>query len=289
MPIPTIVVHGGAGRDDAASRPVRRAGVLRAAEAGWAVLAAGGSAREAVVAATVVLEDDPAFNAGLGSVLTEDGCVEMDASLMDGATLAAGAVGAVAGVANPIRLAAAVLDEGREVLRVGPAAAAMAVRHGLRVVAPEALVTAAARARWRRGAAAPGETVGAVACDAGGRLAAATSTGGVAGKRAGRIGDSAVIGAGTWADAHAAISATGPGEAIIRLALAHRVATAIGGGTAPDAAARAALAALRSTLAATAGLIAVDQAGRITTRHTTAAMPTAWRDAADAHARTPPP
>jgi L-asparaginase / beta-aspartyl-peptidase len=274
----TIVVHGGAGRDDPTTRAARDAGVLRAAEAGFAVLARGGSALDAVVAATVVLEDDPAFNAGLGSVLTEDGHVEMDASLMEGTTLAAGAVGAVRGVANPILLARAVLGEGREVLRVGPDAAAMAPAHGVRVVAPEALVSDAARARWRAAVPASGETVGAVARDAHGHVAAATSTGGVAGKRPGRLGDSAIIGAGTWADdATGAISATGPGELIIRLALAHRVAGDIATGAAPDAAARAALDALRGRLAADAGLVVVDARGRVAAQHTTPAMPAAWR------------
>src|SRR5689334_6653016 len=103
--MPAIVVHGGAGRDDAATRPARHAGVLRAADAGWSVLAKGGSALDAVIEAVAVLEDDPAFNAGLGAVLTEDGGVELDASVMRGDDLAAGAVGAVVGVANPVRLA----------------------------------------------------------------------------------------------------------------------------------------------------------------------------------------
>src|SRR5262245_5162764 len=116
---PAIAVHGGAGRERAAERAARRAGVARAADAGWAVLAAGGSALDAVVAAVVVLEDDPHFNAGLGSVLTEDGTVEMDASLMDGERIRAGAIAAVRGIANPIRAAYAVLLEGREVLVVG--------------------------------------------------------------------------------------------------------------------------------------------------------------------------
>src|SRR5262249_42644790 len=183
---PAIAVHGGAGRERAAERAARRAGVARAADAGWAVLAAGGRPRDAVVAAVVVLEDDPHFNAGLGSVLTEDGTVELDASVMEGTCLRAGAVGAVAGVANPVRLARALLEEGREVLLVGPAAAERARQHGLALVTPEALVTAAARQRWRRAGDAPGETVGAVARDGRGRVAAATSTGGPAGQPLGR-------------------------------------------------------------------------------------------------------
>src|SRR5579875_3480728 len=167
---------------------------------GFAALAAGATALDAVVEAVVVLEDDPAFNAGRGAVLCEEGVVELDASVMAGESLAAGAVGAVRGVPNPVRLARAVAAEGREVLLVGRFATALARRHGLPVCAPRALVTKAARRRWRERRPAPGETVGAVACDARGHVAAATSTGGIAGKRAGRVGDSAVIGAGTYAD-----------------------------------------------------------------------------------------
>ena len=136
-----IVVHGGAGHTGPSEEHApRRAGVLRAAEAGWAVLAAGGSALDAAVEAVAVLEDDPLFNAGLGSVLTLAGTVEMDASVMTGDTLAAGAVGAVTGVRNPVRVARAVLDEEREVLLVGDPAVALARAHRLATCAPEALL-----------------------------------------------------------------------------------------------------------------------------------------------------
>jgi len=278
---PAIAVHGGAGRERAAERAARRAGVARAADAGWAVLAAGGSALDAVVAAVVVLEDDPHFNAGLGSVLTEDGTVELDASVMEGTCLRAGAVGAVAGVANPVRLARALLEEGREVLLVGPAAAERARQHGLALVAPEALVTAAARLRWRGAGDAPGETVGAVARDGRGRVAAATSTGGLAGKPRGRVGDSAVIGAGTYADDRVgAGSATGPGEAIIRLGLVRVGLERLTSGTSPPAAARAALQLLCKRLGATAGIILASREGRIGVARTTDSMPAAVRTAA---------
>ena len=193
-------MHGGAGSEAAEARAPRRAGLARAAEAGWQVLARGGSALDAVVEAVVVLGDDPHFNAGMGSVLTVEGTLETDASVMAGETLAAGAVGAVSGVANPVRLARAVAAEGREVLLVGEAAAALAAAHGLPRCSPEALVTEEARRRWRERRPASGDTVGAVARDHAGHLAAATSTGGVAGKRSGRVGDSAVLGAGTYAD-----------------------------------------------------------------------------------------
>jgi beta-aspartyl-peptidase (threonine type) len=274
----TIVVHGGAGREHPAERPTRRAGVLRAVDAGWRVLAAGGGALDAVVAAVALLEDHPAFNAGLGSVLTESGEVEMDASVMDGETLAAGAVGAVSGVPNPIRLARAVLDEGREVLLVGPPARALAEARGIAVCEPRALVTDDARRRWAAQQPATGETVGAVARDASGHVAAATSTGGVAGKRGGRVGDSAVIGAGTYADDRlGAGSATGPGEAIIRACLARCALELVGGGLHPTFAAVRALDEMRQRTAAAAGLILVDPAGRIGAVWTTESMAAAWR------------
>jgi beta-aspartyl-peptidase (threonine type) len=271
-----LVVHGGAGTERADERKARRMGVQRAAEAGFGALRAGRSALDAVVAAVVVLENDPHFNAGLGSVLTEDGAVEMDASIMEGAGLRAGAVGAVAGVANPIRLARVLLEDGREVLRVGEPAAAVARAHGLVVLAAEDLVSERAYRRWQEGRPAPGETVGAVACD-GRSVAAGTSTGGVAGKRRGRIGDSAVIGAGTYADDRVgAGSATGPGESIIRLGLVHRALDLMAAGRPPAAAARAALDLLARRLGADAGLILLDPHGGIGVAHTTPAMPAAW-------------
>jgi beta-aspartyl-peptidase (threonine type) len=271
-----LVVHGGAGTERADERKARRMGMQRAAEAGFDALRAGKSALDAVVAAVVVLENDPSFNAGLGSVLTEDGAVEMDASLMEGAGLRAGAVGAVAGVANPIKLARAVLEEGREVLRVGEPAAQAARAYGLVVLAPEDLVHERAYRRWQERRPAPGETVGAVACD-GSRVAAATSTGGVAGKRRGRIGDSAVIGAGTYADDRVgAGSATGPGEAIIRIGLVHRALDLVAAGQPPATAARGALDILARRLGAEAGLILLDPRGGIGVAHTTPVMPAAW-------------
>jgi beta-aspartyl-peptidase (threonine type) len=274
----TIVVHGGAGENPLDGRAARHAGVERAADAGAAVLARGGSALEAVVAAVVVLEDDPHFNAGLGSVLTEEGTVEMDASVMDGADLRAGAVAALRRVANPVRAALAVLEEGREALLVGEPALVLARRHGLRIVDEDALVMAEARERWRRRRAPDGNTVGAVAVDAAGHVAAATSTGGVAGKRSGRVGDSAVVGAGTCADDRTgAVSATGPGEAIIRLGLARVALAHVADGMTPQDAAARALAELGARTGATAGLIVVTPAGAPGIAFTTAAMPSAVR------------
>jgi beta-aspartyl-peptidase (threonine type) len=226
-----IVVHGGAGglpRDE--ERLARtRSGAAAAVEAGHAVLVAGGSALDAVEAAVVVLEDDPEFNAGRGAALTEYGRVELDASMMDGTNRAAGAVAAVRGVRNPVRAARAVLAEGRHVLLVGQPATDFAARAGLDFESETWFVTERERralAALNGAAAEPSArgTVGAVARDAAGRLAAATSTGGVSGQRLGRVGDSPLIGAGTWADdSTVAVSCTGHGESIIRSALAHEV------------------------------------------------------------------
>jgi beta-aspartyl-peptidase (threonine type) len=224
-----IVVHGGAGPSIAdPERADRcRAGAAAAVAAGHAVLADGGAALDAVEAAIVVLEDDPEFNAGRGAALTEYGRVELDASIMDGASRGAGAVAAVRGVRNPIRAARAVLAEGRHVLLVGPPAIEFAATAGLAFESEVWFVTERERtalARLKEGDAAGARgTVGAVARDAEGRLAAATSTGGVSGQRLGRVGDSPLIGAGTWADDGVAVSCTGHGESIIRSALAHEV------------------------------------------------------------------
>lgn len=275
----SIIVHGGAGGREDETSAARAAAVDAAAAAGFAVLTGGGNSVDAVIAAVQLLEDDPLFNAGLGSVLTEEGTVEMDASIMSGADLRAGAVACVRGVWHPIALARVVMDEGREVFLVGAPAEGLARRRGLRVVPPEDLVTPEARRRWQaRSQDARGETVGAVARDAYGHVAAATSTGGVAGQRAGRVGDSAVIGAGTYADdLVGAGSATGPGEAIIRVGLVRAGLAAIAGGADPTAAADAALETLAARVGATAGLILVDSAGRLGAARTTAAMPTASR------------
>ena len=222
-----IVVHGGAGglpRDEERLERMR-SGAAVAVEAGHAVLAAGGSALDAVEAAVVVLEDDPEYNAGRGAALTEYGRVELDASMMDGTSRAAGAVAAVRGVRNPVRAARAVLEEGRHVLLVGPPAIEFAATAGLAFESETWFVTERERQALAGGVVESARgTVGAVARDAAGRLAAATSTGGVSGQRLGRVGDSPLVGAGTWADdATVAVSCTGHGESIIRSALAHEV------------------------------------------------------------------
>ncbi|HSN28142.1 MAG TPA: isoaspartyl peptidase/L-asparaginase [Kofleriaceae bacterium] len=253
-----IVVHGGAGLV-ALERHVRlREGVRAAASVGDAILARGGSALDAVVAAVRVLEDDPEFNAGCGSALTREGTVETDASVMDGATQRAGAVGAVPDLGCAIALARAVLDRGEHVLLAGPAAWDFAREVGIAPAPPGSLVTERARTRLadlQKG------TVGAVARDRDGRFAAATSTGGITGKRRGRVGDSPIPGAGTWADAHCAVSATGDGEAILRVALARSIAMRIEGGLPCDAAVRDSLRELAARTGGSAGVICLDRHG----------------------------
>jgi isoaspartyl peptidase/L-asparaginase-like protein (Ntn-hydrolase superfamily) len=266
-----IVVHGGAGRWPQERLEAARDGIEEAVRVGHRVLAAGGEALDAAQAAVVVPEDDPVFNAGRGSVLDERGFVLMDASVMRGRDRAAGAVAAVRGIRNPVLAARAVLDEGRHVLLVGEPAGQFAREMGLDT-APEAWLRTDER---QQGFVRVG-TVGAVARDRNGRLAAATSTGGTGGKHPGRVGDSPIIGAGTWADdATAAISCTGDGEAIMRIALAHEVDALVRHAGLPlEHACAHALAGLEPF--GTAGLIALGADGAIATPFTTDAMPHGW-------------
>lgn len=281
-----LAVHGGAGPFDAFDdgRAARgRAGLEAGLAAGLGVLTAGGSALDAVVAAVRVLEDDEEFNAGRGSVLNADGEVETDAAVADGRTGRAGAVAALRGVRNPVDLARAVLDRGLDgggpVLLVGPAAGALARRLGLRLEPPEYFVTA--RRLGRHADAGSQGTVGAVARDADGNLAAATSTGGRPGKAPGRVGDSPVPGAGTWADnATCAVSGTGDGEAFLLAAFAHEVDARMRlAGDALPVACAAALEAVRRR-GGTGGCIALAPDGVLAAPHTTPGMSYGWADAA---------
>jgi L-asparaginase / beta-aspartyl-peptidase len=268
-----IVVHGGAGEWPGDAHAEAHAGLARAVEAGHAVLAAGGAAIEAVEAAVVVLEDDPIFNAGRGAALNERGGVMLDAAIMRGGDRAAGSVAALRGIRNPIRAARAVLEDGRHLMLVGEPASLYARDAGLET-APEAWFRTESRQRaFENGDASGGGTVGAVARDARGGLAAATSTGGSAGKHPGRVGDSPLVAAGTWADdATAAISCTFDGEAIIRTALAHEVDALMRHAGLPLAdACDAALAGL-ALRPGTGGLIAVCADG-VAAPFTTSAMP----------------
>jgi L-asparaginase / beta-aspartyl-peptidase len=264
-----IVVHGGAGRWDVADHTLAVAGVARAAAVAWSLLGAGGSALDAVIEAVVSLEDDPLFNAGTGSVLNSRGEVEMDASVMLGDTLAAGGVACVQRVRNPVLVARRVLQATDCVLLAGAAATAFAREQGFAEHDP-GLPRAAHAGR-------SGGTVGAVALDDAGRLAAATSTGGREGKRPGRVGDSPIPGAGNYAGAHAAVSATGWGEQMLRYVTAKDVADRVARGAAPEEALRAVLDDMMRRFGEPIGAIALDARGALGVVHGTQAMPHAWR------------
>lgn len=238
----TLLVHGGAGiltRDTVSAQTdaAARAGLDAALAAGETVLASGGSALDAVEAAVQVLEDDPTFNSGRGAVFTFDGAIELDAAIMDGATRAAGAVAGVTRTRHPVSLARAVMDHSPHVLLAGKGADIFATEQNVEQVDPDWFVTPERRAQLDAMKANPDGwfdvdmkygTVGAVAVDAAGHVAAATSTGGVTGKRWGRVGDSPLIGAGTDADDRAcAVSATGAGEFFIRIGVAHEISARI--------------------------------------------------------------
>ncbi len=276
-------MHGGAGDVEDARRARVVAGCEAAAAAGWARLEAGGSALDAVEAAVRALEDDEEFNAGYGAVLSRAGTVEVDACLMTaGAGRAAasmGAVGAVPWLRHPVTLARRVLEDGEHVLLVGEGALLFAREHAILAESAATMVSPRARARFdqREGEAArlmrSGDTVGACAVDARGVVAAATSTGGIPWKRSGRVGDTPLPGAGTWAEAGVgAASATGHGESIIR-ALVTRVAIErLRAGATPDEAARAAVGEL-VRVGGAGGVILVGGDGAIGWHTSTARMP----------------
>ncbi len=236
---PLVLVHGGAGSVPAASQAAHREGCKEAARAGGAVLESGGNAVEAACAAVEVMENNPVYNAGLGCALTRDGGVSLDTAIMCGATLDAAGLAVLAPFANPVRIAQALLPE-KEVLLAGEDASLWAESHGFERLDAEALITPASREQWHKvvheGASAnfAGGTVGAVVRSAEGRLAAATSTGGTMGKTPGRVGDSPLIGVGTYANSYCAISATGEGESFMRAAFASRVAQLVRAGGLPD-------------------------------------------------------
>ncbi len=281
----SVLVHGGAGDVAAVEANAHVDGCRAAAEAAAAVLRSGGSALDAVERAVVVLEDDPHFNAGTGACLNADGNLELDASLMEGRGLRAGAVCALPPFRHPIAIARAVLDAGVHVLYAAEGAARFALERGFERAPAEAMITPTARARWQaaRGRAAPAGgprgTVGAVARDERGTVAAATSTGGLSFKAPGRVGDSPLIGAGTYADDDGgAASFTGLGEGAIRLALAKAASDAMRGRVPPEEAARAVIFTLGTRVGATGGAILVDRDGRLGWARNTAAMP--WAAAA---------
>ena len=310
-----LIVHGGAGAMPRDRYDAARAGCRKAAEAGWRVLREGGSALDAVQAAIVALENDPGFNAGTGAVLTSEGQAQLDAGIMDGETLNAGAVAGVERIKNPIVLARAVLAS-PHVLLMGAGAESFATGAGIALCDPAELVTQTQFRRWQQGyrhgddvdvgpltsytaaeqAPAPGNgrgkrgtgssngvragaaadgapvhsdaekhgTVGAVAVDARGNVAAGASTGGIGSKHPGRIGDTPIAGAGFYAEnGLGGVSSTGRGEDFIRLVLARRALDYIGGGMSAQAAASAAIQLLGERVHGDGGLILLDGEGRV--------------------------
>ena len=263
-----------------------RRGVQKALRAGWEVLASGGSALKAVEEAVVVMEDDETFDAGRGSFLTADGKVQMDALIMEGATLRAGGVGCVERIRNPIRAARLILSESPHVYFVGEGAEQFAASLGIELIENRELVIDRERKRLAeaKAKAAAGErdltfaghdTVGAIGLDSNGHLAAATSTGGTINKTPGRVGDSSLIGCGCYADDQSgAVSCTGWGEPIMKLVLGKWATDRVSAGSVPGLAAREAIGYLNSRVNGHGGMILLDARGRYGIAHNTPRM--AW-------------
>jgi L-asparaginase / beta-aspartyl-peptidase len=294
----SIAIHGGAGavpRHTLTADRERhyRDGLAAALDTGYAVLERGGSSLDAVTAAVQTLEDNPLFNAGRGAALTREGAAELDAAIMEGRQQRAGAVAAVRHVKNPIELARRVMEKSRHVLLVGPGAEEFALEEGLALVPNNYFRT---EERWaqleneRNGRTVsdlfPSSqgTVGAVALDAAGDLAAATSTGGMTNKRPGRVGDSPIIGAGTYAkNGVCAVSATGHGEYFIRTVAAHHICAAVEfRNLGLQEAVRELLHDRLRELGGTGGIIAIDHTGRIVTDFSTEGMFRGIRDSGGA-------
>jgi L-asparaginase / beta-aspartyl-peptidase len=313
-----LIVHGGAGMIPLERYDAAREGCRAAAEAGWRILRDGGSALDAVQVAIAALEDNPGFNSGTGAVLTDDGRAQLDAGIMDGATLAAGAVAGVERVRNPIVLARAVLAS-PHVLLLGEGAERFATESNIALCDPAELVTASQHARWQRGyrdgddvhvgavadqatptletrldgskkrqnghqtsAAVHADdtkhgTVGAVALDAHGNMAGGASTGGIAAKHPGRVGDTPLVGCGFYAEnGVGGVSSTGRGEDFIRLVLARRAAEYMGRGLPAQAAATAAIRLLSERIGGSGGLIVLDGAGHVGYARNTPSMAHAY-------------
>ena len=293
-----LLIHGGAGAIDrnrliAEREHAYRQVLSESLSAGHAVLKAGGSSIDTVIAAIVVLEDSPLFNAGKGAVFSHEGRNELDASIMDGATRMAGAIAGVTTIRNPIRAAHAVMTQSEHVMLIGQGAETFAAGHDIEIVDPAYFYT---QHRWDQlqkaiakehvvrdhdmdsGTSLPGGdekhgTVGAVALDRYGNLAAGTSTGGLTNKRYGRVGDSPIIGAGTYADNRSvAVSATGSGEMFIRTAAAFNTAAQVRLQQTPLAEAADRTLAEVAALGGDGGLIVLDVQGRFAMRFNTSGM-----------------
>ena len=262
---PVIIIHGGAKTISEDKIAANQAGCLAAVEAGWAVLSEGGSAAAAVETAIRVLESDQTFNAGFGSTLNSEGEVEVDAAMMEGATLSWGAVAAVQGVRHPISAARRIMEEKPRLL-VARSGERFALEHGLEVCAKEDLISEEQQQEWEEEAEVLDRpnTVGCVALDVNGNLVAGTSTGGTTGQPQGRVGDTALVGCGLYADNRlGACSTTGDGESIIPVVLAKTAIDALAGERHPNEAAQHAIDTLIDRVTGEAGCILIDRLGRI--------------------------
>lgn len=284
----SLVVHGGAWDIPDDLVEAHREGVHRALKAGWSILHKGGTAVDAVESAIMMMEDDDTFDAGRGSFINAAGEIELDASIMDGKTFQAGAVAAVQNVKNPIRLARKIMEESEHILLVGMGATRFAREHGVRTCGQDDLITNRELERWReaqgrkhhstkeafRRKKMPVDTVGAVALDHHGNLASGTSTGGTPNKYPGRVGDSPLIGCGTYADnAVGAVSTTGWGEAMIKVVMAKTVIDLMDrNGGDPDKAVRDGLKILERKADGYGGLIAINNEGQIGISYNTPRM-----------------
>lgn len=282
---PSLIVHGGAWDIPEVERDLCLNGCRNATQAGWAILQNGGSVLEAVEAAVHVLEDDPIFEAGIGSCLNADGDIEMDAIIMDGATLNTGAVAALRRTRYPITVARLVMERTQHTFLVGAGAEAFARAHGIPEFPQDNLITAHERERWRQAKESPTEThrdfshdtVGAVALDANGHLAVATSTGGTANKLPGRVGDSPLIGSGAYADDQSgAASATGWGESLMKIVISKTACDLIATGCTAQQAADAAIKRLAERVNGLGGLIVLDPQGNVGCAYNTPYMARAW-------------
>ncbi|TGD77137.1 isoaspartyl peptidase/L-asparaginase family protein [Hymenobacter wooponensis] len=290
MPTYSIVIHGGAVTMDPSKmtpdlEAAIREGLQQALQAGWEVLHGGGSALDAVEAAVRSLENNEHFNAGRGSSLNKQGEVEMDASIMDGRTLRAGAVNSARYVKNPITLARTVMEKCKHVFLASEGAVEFALQHGLEMEAVHYFETEKARKEWleimQEEEKEPQEqdTVGAVALDQDGNLAVATSTGGIEGQLKGRVGDSPIVGGGSYAANEAcAVSCTGDGEIIMRGALAHEVYALVKyKGLSATEACREAVKLRDEDLKGDKGFIAIDKDGNVAIETNTNIMRCAYR------------
>jgi beta-aspartyl-peptidase (threonine type) len=277
-----LAVHGGAWEIPNDLMETCRTAVKRALDRGWNTLRNGGSALDACEQAIIELEDEPVFDAGVGSHLNRDGRVQLDAILMNGATLKSGAVVAVERIPNPIRLARLILERSEHMLLAGYGAEQFALEHGMALCDQKDLITETEARLWASlsGKAVNLGTVGAVALDRQGNVASGTSTGGTLFKYPGRVGDSALVGCGCYADSgSAAVSATGHGESIMKVVLAKMANDFVAAGKSPQNAAGDAIAVLTKRTGGRGGLIIVDREGRVGFAFSTPHMAYAYRTA----------